>query len=379
MFRTFLNRARLLVCIIFLVGLPVSLWANMASPIRRGTSASTVFASKDIDILSEQIIIRPDSAFQFADFYVSYSIRSDYSGLQIPLLFYAKDLEGAFGVWVDGVVQKIEEVPREYYAIKGTSLAGFSSYTQQSNAEDAEDPVMIAWSGSSEISCRLHDLKFFRADLSKGLHQIQVRYRARVWQDRSDWVKRYSFRYSLAPARHWSSFGGLDVSLDGTGFGEVSGTSLGAVHSGRLDSFANWHFAQLPSDNLAIFFQPKPSGFAQFLIELSPFGIALLVGFFLVLAHVYWVVRFRRKQPQRRYSMPVVLGSLLLPFLLLLCYVLSYPFIDGLIGIHASRYHGYYIFVFFFYPFLVLGYGLLVWLFDFLFRRYLKSQMINNL
>ncbi|MBS1644768.1 MAG: hypothetical protein JST36_06975 [Bacteroidetes bacterium] len=351
----------------------------MASPIRPGTSSSTAFASKNIDIISEHITIRPDKAFQFADFFVRYSIRSDLSGLQVPLLFYAKDLEGAFGVWVDGVAQQIEEVPREYYTIEGTPLAGFSKYTQQSKKEDTEDPVMIAWSKQSEMSCQLHDLKFFRADLSEGTHQIQVRYRARVWQDKSDWVKRYSFRYSLAPARHWSSFGGLDVSLDGTGFRKVSGTNLGTVHSGHLDSFANWHFTQLPSDDLEVFFQPKPSGFAQFLIELSPFGMALLVGFFLVLVHVWWVGRFRRQHPQRRYSMPVILGSILLPFLILLCYVLSYPFIDGLIGIHASRYHGYYILVFFFYPFLVLGYGLLIWLFDYFFRRYLRAQIANSL
>ena len=75
--------------------------ANMASPVSGGSFYASAFSSKDIDILSEYIHIAIDKNFKSAKYIVEYTIQSDVSGNQIPLLFYAQDFEDSFFVWLD--------------------------------------------------------------------------------------------------------------------------------------------------------------------------------------------------------------------------------------------------------------------------------------
>jgi hypothetical protein len=66
-------------------------FANMASPVRRGTSASAAFGSRNIDILKEVLAINLNADFKTASFTVDYFINTDTAGKQIPLLFYAEN------------------------------------------------------------------------------------------------------------------------------------------------------------------------------------------------------------------------------------------------------------------------------------------------
>lgn len=50
---------------------------NMASPIREGSYAASAFSSKDVDILSESILIQIDADFKTARYIIEYTIRSD--------------------------------------------------------------------------------------------------------------------------------------------------------------------------------------------------------------------------------------------------------------------------------------------------------------
>ena len=81
--------------------------ANMASPYIPGTSSSTVYSSKDVDILKEKILIKLNKNFESADYVIEYYINAETAGNQIPLLFHAIDYSKNFKVFVDGKEIKI--------------------------------------------------------------------------------------------------------------------------------------------------------------------------------------------------------------------------------------------------------------------------------
>ncbi len=113
--------------------------ANMASPIRRGTMTSTAFTSKDISILSEFIYIKIDKDYKTAKFIVEYTIQSEVTGRQIPLLFYAQDYKDSLFVWVDNQKVTIQDIPKEYTYFDNSPFSGFSRY--DNNRENEKDEV----------------------------------------------------------------------------------------------------------------------------------------------------------------------------------------------------------------------------------------------
>ena len=151
--------------------------ANMASPIREGTMASSAFASKDLDVLSELINIKIDKDYMTAKFTVEYTIESKVTGGQIPLLFYAQDYKDSFLVWLDNQSVTIRNIPEEYTHPEDSPFSGFSGLRDDGNG----DEVTIYWSKNSGFTCKLSDLKYFETDIEKGLHMVRVGYTANVW------------------------------------------------------------------------------------------------------------------------------------------------------------------------------------------------------
>src|SRR5476649_1747711 len=88
--------------ILFLVLISRLCFANMSSPYGEGTKVSSVFSSRNIDILSERIWVTVDRKFETAHYVVEYNISTDTDGRQIPLLFYAVNYHDGFKVLVDG-------------------------------------------------------------------------------------------------------------------------------------------------------------------------------------------------------------------------------------------------------------------------------------
>ena len=80
--------------------------------------------------------------------------------------------------------------------------------------------------------------------------------------------------------------------------------------------------------------------------------------------HLFFVLRYRRKFINKKYSPVVIAGSLVIPFLILLSYVYSYYVIDNIIGEEAGRHHGYVFLVIIFYPLLLAFYWTILWLID---------------
>lgn len=359
---------------LLLLLLPVQFtWANMSSPIRSGTLSGSAISSKDIHILSESIYIRTDRNFKTAKFIVEYNIQSDTSGKQIPLLFYARDFKDSFFVWLDNRRINIQDVPVTHF---GNSPFGNFAKPLEKNING--DEVIIYWQKNEGYTYQLSDLKYFEADIEKGIHTVRVEYTADVWTDVSGWIKKFSFRYSLAPARYWKSFGSLKIMVEQEGPVKQIVTDLGLPDEKEIKPINTWTFNQLPGEYFEISFTPPVSRFAEALITAEPFGIAIIVTALMIMVHLFLTLAYRRRNINRKYSIVVIAGSIIVPLLSLLSYMYAYSFIDNAIGENAGRHHGYFFLSIIWYPVILIIYWLLFWLMDSQYKRYLIRKRITD-
>jgi len=339
----------------------------MASPIRMGSLAATPFISQYVDIIREHLHITPDEQFQTARFSIEYHLQARKAGEQIPLLFYAADFRESFQVWVDGDPLELQEIPANYELLEGTRFDDFAYLFATDTLADLNqilaDQLTSDW-------VQLEDLKFFETDLSEGEHVIRVEYVADRWEDRSDWVKDASFRYVLAPAKYWKSFGTLDITLDLSRFGKSLTTNLPASDMDETSQQMSWTFSEIPTDVLEINWQAEVPRTAKTLIAISPEGILWSLRRLLAILHLFGMWKFRKQKPTARFSWVMIVGSLLVPLISLAVYPLVYEWIDTIIGAEASRYHGYQILSLFLYPIVLPIYLLVMALLD---RKMKKS------
>ena len=348
--------------------------ANMSSPIREGTASSTALSSKDINILSEFIHIKIDADYKTAAFTVEYTLQSEVAGRQIPLLFYAQDYKDSFQVWVDDQSVAIQNIPEQYTHFVHSPFSGFSRWKDTSDRANTKDRVIIQWEEHSAATFPLNDLKYFETELGKGIHKVRVTYTANVWTDVSDWVKTYSFRYSLTPAKFWKSFGELKVTVEQAGIVRPINTNIGAPLEQTIQAKNTWMFSRLPAEYLEFPYTPSMSRFVQALIAIDPFGLNIISVILLFVLHLWLVVHYRRRHIHKKYSFVVIVGSWLVPFLTLLSYIAYFMLIDSLIGEDAGRRHGYVFLIMVLYPFFVPIYWTIMWLLD----RLQKKQLLHK-
>lgn len=342
--------------------------ANMASPVREGTYSSSAFSSRDVDILKEKIIITPDSEFRTALFSVEYLIKTETDGVQIPLLFHAADYKGDFKVRVDNSEVMISDIPPEFQNVYNSPFTKFSGSVQGQNE------VVIYWTEKSGNVYSLNDLKYFETNLSKGEHKISVEYIANVWTDRSGWIKEYSFRYSLSPAKYWKSFGSLEIILNSGKFGKQVTSNLNSSPSLHFDSLTVWTYDKLPGNYFQINYTPEVSTAAKILLSAGTDGLTLFFALLLIIPHLILILKFRKLYPQKKYSWILISGSILIPLLILIFYIYSYELIDNVIGEEAGRYHGYVFMVIVIYPLFMPLYWLVMWVTDKFYRRKLNLK-----
>ena len=336
----------------------------MSSPIWTGTLTSAAYTSKDINILSEIIHIRIDKEFKTAKFIVEYTIQSDVIGQQIPLLFYAQDYKDSFFVWVDNQRVAIENIPEKYTHFDNSPFSEFNGLKGNGNRNNESDEVSIYWLKNTGYVYRLNDLKYFETDITKGTHKVRVEYTANVWTDISGWIKEYSFRYSLTPAKFWKSFGTLNIIVEQDSIVRQLSTNIGQPIEKTFQAKSSWTFTKLPDEYLEFSFSQKPNKLANALIAIDPFGLSIIVGIILFALHLFFVRRYRLQFVNKKYSPIVIFGSVIIPLLILLSYIFSYDLIDNVIGEDAGRHHGYVFLVIIFYPILLAFYWTIIWLFD---------------
>lgn len=346
--------------------LSYNLSANMASPIIPGTMMATPFTSKYVDILSENIFIKINKGYS-SNFTIKYRIKSSASGTQIPMIFYAIDYDKSFRIWIDGKEIQLQKLPDELEINKNTLFSDFENlFVKDSSTNNTEFEI----NQNLETDFRIHynELIYFEMDLTEGEHEIVVKYDALPEIDQSDWVNQYVIKYSLTPAKYWKSFKHLDITIDATDASDKFTSNLSDDSSTQLDSIHSWSFNKLPVETIVIKNTPHIPSAAQFFLKLQPFGIALIISTLLVILHVVIIIKYRIKNISKRFSTPMIIGSIIIPFLFVSTNYFSYFFIDSLLT-NASGYHGYIFLVFFLYPVILPFYFTAMWLTDRIYRR----------
>lgn len=331
----------------------------MSSPWFQGTKAGTSFAHDQVEILTETLHIALSKNFQEASYTVLYKINVLKDGVQIPIVFVAEDYKNGFELSLDGRNIPTETLPKQF-DFSTSDLNDFKhNFTKQ------EEYAVIQWTHDPQSQSKhsLRDLKYFRTDLSKGEHLIQVQYKASAGVELSNWITEYQFEYSLAPAKHWKQFDQLEITLDMDQSPKEITTNLGSPQTGDLKQKATWIFKEIPVDILMIKLTPDVNFFARFLMWVGPMGIAVLSFLFMFWFHLSALLKtnWQSKWPFRT---GLILGTLLATFLFMMVFIFAHAWIDAAIGQHASQRHGYTFFIFFMYPVVALLYGLVVyWIF----------------
>lgn len=333
--------------------------ANMASPYIKGDVTSEAYSSRDIDIIGEHIKVTILNVYQ-SKFTVEYTIKTDRQGRQIPLIFDTKtnryDLND-FTVWVDSEKVPVSSVPSTY-----------------------DDPKALLWVDSLDNHLRypqenvpnIIGLKYFETNLSIGIHTIRVEYTVNAEQYLGKPVKEFSLNYNLKPARFWRSFGTLDIEIDATALNNGYETNLSDTIVRA--SVSHWHFTELPQDEFTIKYTPRVGVFARMAKGLGAESLFVILSLLLIGFHIYRTIRYRKTNLKKRFSPVVIAGSILLPLICCLIFILSYSIVDAVIGEYASRRHGYTFLIFFFYPIAIPVYWLIMWFID----KTVKEKVVSR-
>lgn len=304
--------------------------ANMASPIEPGSTGFSPFISKYVSIFHENIDIKIDKDFEQASYHVTYHINASKNGVQIPFLFHASEYKNAFKVKIDHKIIPLQKLPEYFNELDDTNISGFDYFFNENTSL-----IEVKESMKNEFNVYREDLLYFKTNIDSGKHVIEVTYHASPWINKDKWVNRYSFRYSLAPAKYWKSFNKLTVNIHAKDFPFPLTTNLDSATI--KNNITTYTFHNIPKDYITINFNPKTTGIAHFLIKLTPFGIALIIGIILFIMNILWI----RKKASKKWSTPMITGLVFVPIIFTFVWIIAYPLIDNIIGKHASDFHGY--------------------------------------
>jgi len=345
--------------------------ANMASPMQEGTLGTRPFINQYVHILHENLRITIDENFQYADFDVEYIINAEKSGNQIPLLFYASQYYENFEVTIDGkkVVLKQQEDFWNLYGIDKEKLTNFEYLYALDRKTIGEIEHKFEHGRSERIS--LNDFLYFETDISEGKHTIKVSYKATNWRYKHSRLNEDSFRYALAPAKYWKSFGTLAVTIDASKVKDEVSINLGMPKSGEYNGVSTYHFDKLPLEILEITRIPKLSGFTKLLMHIESFWLGIILISSIILLHVWRMFTFRKKHPKKKFSTPAFIGASMIPILFIFMLIIATLWIDSAIGKpYASGRESYGAFFEFMYlPKYILYYVIFSILIDFIFKK----------
>jgi hypothetical protein len=219
----------------------------------------------DIEILSEtlRIDLRPLLQKGRAQVKAVYELHNSKTTKNVELLFVSGSPELLnLRVWLDDrlitpSVEKDQVLPASWQPPKHTP--GF----------DKGEPIYFNRSGSARPVA-------FDATVPTGLHVLKVEYSADLVINELGFPGIYNhFAYILAPAKSWSRFDGLDVSID-----LPSGWRVACnLHLAREGDTLKGHFGEIPEDALTMTLQFEEGWFFWFLYR-GAWGlfVAVLLG-----------------------------------------------------------------------------------------------------
>ncbi|MCO5232754.1 MAG: hypothetical protein LC105_06980 [Chitinophagales bacterium] len=291
--------SKLSAVLVFIILLPISAKANMASPQFELLSGVSTISSSQIDILHEDLKITLDSFFNNVFFNVHYRIKASKTGKQIPLLFIAESYKSNFTVEVDGKPVEVLRIPETFYESER-----WMDYNLP-KIEVKPDEIYVDWPEFQKVYEK-KDVQYFEVDLTQGEHSIVIRYEASAISE--EFYGEYdivttetSIKYLLSPAKLWKSFGGLNLTIDGTDFFKENTAASIYSDFGILSAkepVKHWKFDSIPQEYFYISYQPKSRSynFKYFMAYYKPAIIIYGTGFILLLIIAYVIYRYKRNK-----------------------------------------------------------------------------------
>jgi len=352
----------------------------MGNPEIPGQNLNSPFVHENIDILKEDILIKLDSSFVYADYHVKYSILSSKQGIKIPFIFYAPTYENGFTLFINNNAVELKTIPEDFNLDTELAQSDLNRFFTGVFPEiESAELVKIPLDSSGYIFEPIQEFIYFEMDIPEGESTIELSYKARAWSNNSGYLEDRNFRYALFPAKQWRSFNTLNVTLDASAFDGEIVTNMGSPKEGDLTTIAGWSFDTLPLHEIQIHYKPEISMLGKFFMKVDPF----LISIFLLLAYsvllVFLVKKYRKHYTRPKLSWVGIVGVLLLPFIFVGSILgLNYLFKLSLEG-HASHHLGYgYIMaiVILFIPLLILTliYGVALNIYDQKLRKSYKSK-----
>lgn len=292
-----------------------------------GTQSGSAIAGKDINIIREKVDVKIKKDIRQADITVEYLLKSEESGVQIPLIFYADNYVGGFSVSLNDKPVQLSKVESDF---------DFSAFgmPEIENAENLKLSYGDFGRNDGEIEMPLIDLKYFKTDLNEGIHKVVLKYTAEAWVDQSgtnrQYIKEYSYRYSLAAAKQWKSAGGMDLTIESEDPERHFTVNLGDFTEELPDRKHLWKMDGAPSvDHIVIQLTPKVSSLHQTFLNLFPVYIWLF-GIVLMLPLIWWMVkRWRKRNPGNKPTGIIIVAVLLFPLLVFGWMLLTSYLIDS--------------------------------------------------
>lgn len=354
-------------------------WANMASPILIGSRIGEPFLAQNVEIIQEDIYITIDSSFKLATYHIRYKLKALSTRNDVPMLFYAPEIDNKFSVLLDG--NAVTVLP--FYAYSSDKIAieqYFDPYLVKNN-ENSEVEIPMGLDNTEKTSINISELKYFLLDFDKPTHVVDVYYDAKPYVDKRGWVKNYIFRYALSPARYWKSFGELNIHVDATQFSGILSTNIIAeTFSGDPQERASWTMHDLPKDEMILInYVPSVSALAKWMIRISPFGFAVILAAFMVFIHLFSISNYRKSQ-NKGFLWIKVFGIILIPIIVYISMLLFYDLTYKAIGVHAVKSQGYgLVFLIILVPIAMVVYAMIVSLWDyFMKKKYLQENIADR-
>jgi hypothetical protein len=271
-----------LLSLLFVLICTTSILANMAAPSQGGNSVSEPTGVKNVSILHERLTIdftqlgdeNVKLGSRFIDVEATYEIDNPANIQNLDLVFVIASESDNFQFFLDEAEVKTEAISNSEFGDKNTwKLPRETPY-------DGKNIMYNPYNGN------LKSAKF-SLNLSKGKHFLKAKYKAKPTVHQAvGLTKGWQFAYSLAPARDWKSFGGLEMNVkipnNWKFFSNLKLEQTGDVLSGK--------FNEIPADFFAATTQmPPPENYnsvSDFYFNLT---ILILVLFpLLIIGLAFW-------------------------------------------------------------------------------------------
>ena len=224
-------------------------WGNVGPPSSGGQIVAEPIGIQDVEITHETLLIdlRPLANCELAEVTVVYNLTNHGAEKALDLLF----VSGATGVnnfhvWLGD--QSVSSNP----AADAPIPASWQSPKETPSLQDNQKLSYLAYGSQPPVP------HAFTVVISPGQHVLRVQYQAEAATHRYGNPTVYrQFAYILAPARSWSAFGGLDVTIRLPRDWRVACTPT----LSRIDDTLSGTFADIPADAIALTLQ-APAGVA---------------------------------------------------------------------------------------------------------------------